>query len=248
MDKMSTLVLAAATATVAVVILAATTSSVAAVPIGDQIRMQPKTSQVVQKSAVQSEISSSIEIREEAAITRAAAISPYYIVRFGDTLSSIAARTLGSAARWPALWWVNRKIVPNPDLIEHGQELVEPPASLGGPAILRAAMAAIPKAAIRLIDRVTSPNPSSPGVTGSVDIASWSGYKQCVAMHESADGRDLQNAYSTASGWFGFLDTTWEDVTGLPGPARDYSLATQSAAFDKLYAASGRSPWITDGC
>ncbi len=37
-----------------------------------------------------------------------------YTVRPGDTLSTIAARAYGNAADWPAVWWANRRQVPDP--------------------------------------------------------------------------------------------------------------------------------------
>ena len=50
-----------------------------------------------------------------------------YTIRPGDTLSQIAARTYGSTADWPALWWANRRQVPDPDLITAGQRLANWP-------------------------------------------------------------------------------------------------------------------------
>ena len=70
-----------------------------------------------------------------------------------------------------------------------------------------------------------------------------------VISHESSGNPDAQNPDSTASGLFGFLTSTWTAVTGLPGPARDYSVAAQEAAFNKLYAEDGTAPWAPyDGC
>jgi Transglycosylase-like domain len=74
-------------------------------------------------------------------------------------------------------------------------------------------------------------------------------FQSCVISRESGGNPDAQNPASTASGLYGFLDTTWTAVTGLPGPARDYSVSRQTAAFDKLYAEAGTSPWApSDGC
>ena len=47
----------------------------------------------------------------------------HYTVRPGDTLSGIARREYGSAADWPALWWINRHAVPDPDVLAAGQRL-----------------------------------------------------------------------------------------------------------------------------
>ena len=54
----------------------------------------------------------------------AAAPAPaHYTVRPGDTLTGIARREYGSAADWPALWWINRHAVPDPDVLAAGQRL-----------------------------------------------------------------------------------------------------------------------------
>jgi hypothetical protein len=67
-------------------------------------------------------------------------IAPVYRVRSGDTLWSIAARSLGDPFRWPELWRANAgkrmsdgsRFV-DPDLIRVGWQLIVPPArSRGG--------------------------------------------------------------------------------------------------------------------
>ncbi len=59
-----------------------------------------------------------------------------YTVKPGDTLSGIAAATLGSAGRWPDIWKLNKSKVPNPDLIHPGQQLRLPPAGAPkGPSV-----------------------------------------------------------------------------------------------------------------
>jgi hypothetical protein len=85
--------------------------------------------------------------------------------------------------------------------------------------------------------------------SGDVSTAGDGSFQACVISRESGGNPDAQNPASSASGLYGFLSTTWEDVTGLPGPARDYSEAQQTAAFWKLYAEAGTSPWgPSDGC
>ena len=44
-------------------------------------------------------------------------------VKAGDSLSSISQRAYGKAADWPALWWINRGTVRNPNAIQAGQQL-----------------------------------------------------------------------------------------------------------------------------
>ena len=46
-----------------------------------------------------------------------------YTVRTGDTLSAIAEKVYGSANAWPALWWVNRSTVTNPNSLSVGEVL-----------------------------------------------------------------------------------------------------------------------------
>ena len=46
-----------------------------------------------------------------------------YTVHQGDTLSAIAARNYGNSADWPAVWWVNRQQVRNPNLLLVGERL-----------------------------------------------------------------------------------------------------------------------------
>ena len=47
-----------------------------------------------------------------------------YKVKRGDTLSAIAERKLGDAARWRDIFTLNRDILADPDEITPGQELV----------------------------------------------------------------------------------------------------------------------------
>ena len=55
-----------------------------------------------------------------------------YVVQSGDTLSAIAARELGSAGEWKALWEANKGAIKNPNLIHKGQVLVLPGSAAHG--------------------------------------------------------------------------------------------------------------------
>lgn len=55
------------------------------------------------------------------ALLRAQPVS--YTVRHGDTLGKIAALEYGSGRAWPALWWVNKSQVKDPDSIYAGEHL-----------------------------------------------------------------------------------------------------------------------------
>ena len=49
-----------------------------------------------------------------------------YRVKFGDTLSLIASKELGSTEKWRNIWDLNKSRIPNPNLIEVGDELIMP--------------------------------------------------------------------------------------------------------------------------
>jgi hypothetical protein len=201
-------------------------------------------------------------IRPTAAVIPAAAPSPgaralvamqpevpqSYTVAPHDSLSSIAGQVYGQPGAWPVLYWANRPAVKWANDIKVGTGLKVPPM----PATIPAAPAQLSPPAPRVVlAAAPSGAPAASGASfsgGSANPGGWSAYKLCVWSAESGRGTNLQNPTSTASGDFGFLTSTWYGITHLPGPAKDYSLATQSAAFDTLYAESGRSPWITDGC
>jgi len=49
-----------------------------------------------------------------------------YTVQAGDTLGKIAQEMYGDGSRWREIWEANKGDIPNPDLIQVGQELVIP--------------------------------------------------------------------------------------------------------------------------
>jgi len=53
----------------------------------------------------------------------ASGVSKSYVVVKGDSLKKIAANYYGEYSFWPAVWYANRDLVPNPELIEPGQTL-----------------------------------------------------------------------------------------------------------------------------
>lgn len=67
-------------------------------------------------------------------------------------------------------------------------------------------------------------------------------FQACVAWRESSDGQASSDVY-------GILPYIWSDVIGFAGSPYYASLATQDAAFWKLYDMDGTSPWAPyDGC
>src|ERR1700722_2465098 len=55
------------------------------------------------------------------------------MVQRGDSLSAISVHEYGTAAEWPALWWANRRQVPDPSIVVPGERLVVP----SGPRVSR---------------------------------------------------------------------------------------------------------------
>jgi resuscitation-promoting factor RpfC len=173
-------------------------------------------------------------------------------VRAGDTLSSISQREYGSAADWPALWWVNRHRVPDPGILQKGQRLhlsdwheVKPWLSQ---AVLAATPAPAPAAAPPPASgSVTSTAPVSAPATGTYSGAPGS-FQSCVIQAESGGDAGAVNASSGAGGLYGFLPSTWQAL-GFSGLPEDAPVSEQNAAFAKEYAQSGTSAWAPyDGC
>jgi hypothetical protein len=74
-------------------------------------------------------------------------------------------------------------------------------------------------------------------------LSGMSSFERCVAWRESGD-----NPTASSAGLFGILPATWASL-GYQGTAGEASVALQKAAFNRLYAQDGTSPWAPyDGC
>ena len=173
-----------------------------------------------------------------------------YTIRPGDTLSQIAARAYGSAADWPAVWWANRRQVPDPDLITAGQRLALPSSHQVPPWLARAALAATAAArpapaapadataAPAAPAQAPSPAPASSGGTN------WSAIAAC----ESGGNW----AASTGNGFYGglqFTEQTWL-ANGGGRYASSANLATpaqQIAVAQNVLASQGIGAWPACG-
>jgi hypothetical protein len=88
-----------------------------------------------------------------------------------------------------------------------------------------------------------APVPTQPAATSQPLTAGMSSFEQCVAWHESGD-----NPTASSAGLFGILPATWAQL-GYSGTAGQAPVALQKAAFQRLYAEYGTSPWAPyDGC
>jgi len=173
-----------------------------------------------------------------------------YTVQQGDSLSAIAAHTYGKAADWPAVWWVNRHQVANPNLITAGQRL-RLPASGQVPAwMARAAQAAIP--APPTAPAAVSVTQASPSAAASVSTAApassgganWS----AVAACESGGNWSA----STGNGFYGglhFTEQTWLGYGGgqYASSANQATQAQQIAVAERVLAGQGIGAWPTCG-
>jgi hypothetical protein len=184
--------------------------------------------------------------QQVAAIAHAHARVTVAVVHSGDTLSSVAARYYGAASLWPALWWVNRAHVPNPNMIMVGQRLRLSHWHPSRPWLTRAAMRAAAPAPVA----VAAPSAS---VAAPVASASYSGasgsYQACVIARESGGDAQVMNA-SGHYGLYQFSSQTWAANGGNPADFGNASVAEQNQVFANTMATGGGaanwSPY--DGC
>jgi len=173
-----------------------------------------------------------------------------YTVRPGDTMSAIAARAYGSAADWPAVWWANRRQVPDPDLITAGQRLALPGSHQVPAWLARAALAAIaarPAPAAPAGAEPTAPAASAqasgpaPASSGGVN---WSAIAAC----ESGSSWGT----NTGNGFYGGLQFTEQTWLGYGGGqyASSANLATEAqqiAVAQRVLAGQGIGAWPVCG-
>jgi hypothetical protein len=170
----------------------------------------------------------------------------HYTVKAGDTLSSIARHEYGSARAWPALWWVNRHKVHNPQMIRVGQRLAlsswHPRKAWLDRAALAATPAPAPAPAVS-----SAPAPASPG-TWSAPAPSGGVNWSAVAACESGGNWSI----STGNGFYGglqFTAGTWL-ANGGGQYASSANLATpaqQIAVAERVLASQGIGAWPVCG-
>jgi len=173
-----------------------------------------------------------------------------YTVRPGDTLSAIAARAYGNAADWPAVWWANRRQVPDPAMITAGERLQLPGSHQVPPWLARAALAAIAAppapaapvsaglAAPAVPAQASSPAPASPGGVN------WAAIAAC----ESGGNWSA----STGNGFYGGLQFTEQTWLGYGGgryapSANQATPAQQIAVAQQVLAGQGIGAWPVCG-
>ena len=179
-------------------------------------------------------------------------------VQQGDSLSAISLHEYGTAAQWPALWWANRRQVPDPSMIVPGERLIVPSGPRASRWRVRAAQVAT--AAPRHARPATVARPASrASVSGGAEVADTvapaaarratpGSFRSCVIQRESSGNPRAVNRSSGAGGLYGFLPSTWHGL-GFSGLPENAPVAEQNYAFAKEYAQSGTSAWAPyDGC
>jgi len=183
-----------------------------------------------------------------------------YTVRPGDSLSAIAARSYGSAADWPAVWWANRRQVPDPDLIIAGQRLALPgraqvPVWLARAALAVTAAPATPAPATPTVPAdpadptVPATAPAVPAQASSPASASSGGVNwSAIAACESGGNWSID----TGNGFYGGLQFTEQTWLGYGGGqyAPSASLATEAqqiAVAQRVLAGQGIGAWPVCG-
>jgi len=172
-----------------------------------------------------------------------------HTVQQGETLSAIAAHTYGKAADWPAVWWVNRHQVANPNLISAGQRL-RLPASGQVPAwMARAAQAAVPAPRPAPAASVPQSSPSAAAPVSTAAPASSGGANwSAIAACESGGNWSA----NTGNGFYGGLQFTQQTWLGYGGGqyAPSANLATPSqqiAVAQRVLAGQGIGAWPVCG-
>jgi LysM repeat protein len=173
-----------------------------------------------------------------------------YTIRPGDTLSAIAARTYGSAADWPAIWWANRRQAPDPDLITTGQRLALPGSHQVPPWLARAALAAAaaarpaPAAPAGAAAAPAAPAQASSPAPASSGGVNWSAIAACESGGNW--GADTGNGFY---GGLQFTEQTWL-ANGGGRYASSANLATpaqQIAVAQNVLASQGIGAWPVCG-
>ena len=178
-----------------------------------------------------------------------------YTVHQGDTLSAIAAHNYGNSADWPAVWWVNRHQVRNPNVLLVGERLRLPASGHVTAAMARAAQAAIPappppSPASTSPVSYSQPDPSTAApVYSSAPASSGGGVNwNAIAACESGGNWSI----STGNGFYGGLQFTQQTWLGYGGGqyAGSANLATPSeqiAVAQRVLAGQGIGAWPVCG-
>jgi LysM repeat protein len=167
-----------------------------------------------------------------------------YTVQPGDTLSTIAAHEYRDSAAWPALWWVNKHAIPNPNNVSVGQHLK---LSSWHPVTQWLLKDADDAAGVGVAPAVTTASVSYSSATAS---GPWPGgaFGACVVARESGGNPQVMNA-SGHYGLYQFSFDTWVAYGGSAALFGHASVAYQEQIFMNALARGGQNNWAPyDGC
>jgi hypothetical protein len=186
-------------------------------------------------------------------VVRAVPVKPHrWTVKSGETLSSIAASAYGNSRLWPALWWINKAQIRNPDLIAEGQVIklsawhpdtawLDHAAASARPAPVLAAPVHHYQVVYRHHHR-TYRSYSSGTYHGSGSM------ERCIIARESGGSSQVMNS-SGHYGLYQFSASTWAASGGNPSDFGHASVSEQQQVFRTAVAARGYSDWTPyDGC
>ena len=213
------------------------------------------------------------------AAAHSAAARSTYIVRSGDSLSRISARFCGTAADFPSLAAASgianpNLIYPGQSVTLNCHAPVPAPAPApahpahahpahdhtrparharhGGHGDDHTRPAGRHKAPGRHARHSEPGHSRHAGNPGHVSTEGMAAFEACVISRESGGNPRAVNPSSGAGGLFQFLPSTWAGLGyagAYPGGAQTAPVSVQEAAFAKLYAEAGTSPWAPyDGC
>jgi Transglycosylase-like domain/LysM domain len=170
-----------------------------------------------------------------------------YRVRAGDSLSQIAAHEYGRAADWPAIWWANRRQVPNPGVISVGQRLRLPGKARVQAWLDRAAQAAAAPAAVAPVTGGQASGPAPVTASGPVPASSGVNWSAIAACESGGNW-----GANTGNGFYGglqFTQGTWDAYGGgqYASSASQASPAQQIAVANRVLAGQGIGAWPVCG-
>jgi LysM repeat protein len=182
----------------------------------------------------------------------AAARPDRYVVKSGDTLSSIAEHFYKNPDFWPVLYWANHGQIRYADVIKEGQVLAIPakPAKVPGvPSVLGPVPVAVPaSAAAPAYAPVAAPQEAAPPQVASTYAGAGGSFQACVIAAESGGNSQVVNG-TGHYGLYQFSSSTWAEYGGNSADFGDASVAEQNQVFNSAIAAGGASNWAPyDGC
>jgi LysM repeat protein len=176
-------------------------------------------------------------------VSSASSSTSSYTVESGDTLSSIAARELGSSGEWTAIYQANSGTISNPNLIMPGEVLTIPGSGSSQESTSTESAPTEETSATS-----SSSSSSSTSTESSSTYSGTTAFQECVISRESGGDSQVMNS-SGHYGLYQFSASTWAAYGGNPADFGNASVAEQNQVFDNAIADGGESNWAPyDGC